>query len=48
MVVSSQFWPDIPNQEYELPEGITKSLELFNKGFENLKVTLRNEYIINA
>ncbi|CAK8674965.1 unnamed protein product [Clavelina lepadiformis] len=39
MVVSSQFWPDIPNQEYELPEGITKSLELFNKGFENLKAS---------
>jgi len=40
MIVSSQFWPDIPMQEIEVPGSVQKSLETFSKGFEQLKVTL--------
>ena len=38
MIVSSEFWPEISNQEFDLPSHVTNAFEEFNKSYEGLKV----------
>ena len=39
MIVSSEFWPEITNQDFEMPPALADTFQAFNQGYESLKVT---------
>ena len=39
LIVSGEFWPEIPNQNFEMPADLQSAFKDFNKGYEQLKVS---------
>ena len=45
MIISDQFWPQLKDEELNVPEEVKDHLKVYTKGYEALKVNYNHQFI---